>query len=164
MNANVALLDVLRKDGLKLGVAESCTGGLLGARISEVSGASDVFLGGVIAYSDDVKRGILKLDAKRLEKHGAVSAWTVEHMAHALRDGLQCDMGLAISGVCGPSGGTLRKPIGTVWFAIVGPGDLMDVKRLKLKGDRDEIRAAAVDAVLARALEMVKEAELEGLA
>lgn len=158
------LLDVLRKDALTLGVAESCTGGLIGARLTEVPGASDVFHGGFIAYSDLVKSSSLGLDAKRLEKHGAVSAWAVEAMAHATRDKLGVDMAIAVSGICGPSGGSLRKPIGTVWLAIVGPADLMEVKRLKLKGERNEIRDAAVDAALEQALDMVKEAELEGLA
>ncbi len=159
-----SLLDVLRKDGLTLGVAESCTGGLIGARITEVPGSSDVFLGGFIAYDDAVKCSALGLDAKRLEKHGAVSAWAVEAMAQGARERLGVDMVIAVSGITGPSGGSLRKPVGTVWMAIAGPGDLLDVKRLKLKGDRSEIRNSTVDAVLERALEMVQEAEIEGIA
>ncbi len=158
------LLDVLRKDGLTLGVAESCTGGLIGARLTEVPGSSDTFRGGFIVYDDAVKISALGLDPKRLEKHGAVSAWAVEAMAHAARAKLDVDMALAVSGITGPSGGSLRKPVGTVWIAVAGPGDLLDVKRLKFKGGRDEIRNSTVDALLERALEMVNEAEIEGIA
>ncbi len=159
-----SLLDVLRKRSLSIGVAESCTGGLVGAQLTQVPGASDVFHGGFIVYADAIKSSVLGLDPKLLAKHGAVSAWAVEAMAHATRDKLGVDMAVAISGVCGPSGGSLRKPVGTVWMALVGPGDLLDVKRLKLKGDRDDIRRGAVEAVLERALEMVAEAQIEGLA
>lgn len=159
-----ALVAMLRERKLRLGVAESCTGGLLGAAITDIPGASEAFCGGVIAYEDAIKTSTLGLDAKRLEKHGAVSAWAVEAMAHAVRDLLGCEVGIAISGVAGPGGGTMRKPVGTVWIGISGPEQLFDAHRLKLKGDRAAVRQQAVEAALKRAAEMVSEATLEGVA
>lgn len=159
-----SLLAMLRADGLRLGVAESCTGGLLSATLTDVPGASDVFEGGIIAYSDHVKTRALGLDEKKLAKHGAVSAWAVEAMASAVRELLGVAMAIAISGVAGPGGGSVRKPVGTVWYAIAGPEHLMDVRKLKCKGDRDAVRAAAVEAALQKAVEMVQEAEQEGVA
>lgn len=147
-----------------LAVAESCTGGLLAATLSDVPGASKSFFGGIIAYHDRIKSSALGLDESKLAKHGAVSAWAVETMAHAVRGQFHADISIAISGVCGPGGGTLRKPVGTVWVAICGPANLIDVRRLKLKGDRGEIRRAAVKTALMAARVMVAEATLEGAA
>lgn len=159
-----SLASVLRKRGLKLGVAESCTGGMLGAAITAVPGASDVFLGGYIAYDDAVKTGVLGLDAKKLEKHGAVSAWAAGSMADAVRKKMGADMAIAITGVAGPDGGTVRKPVGTVWIGIEGPEHLIDAQRHRFKGDRDDVRRQAVEAALRRAAEMVAEAVTEGVA
>lgn len=155
---------LLRRRGLRLGVAESCTGGLLAATVTDVPGASDVFAGGFVAYSDEAKQRLLGLDAKKLRRHGAVSAWTTEAMAHGARERLACDMAIAVSGVAGPDGGSVRKPVGTVWIAIVGPEHLMDVRRLKFKGDRDDIRRQSVEAALQRAVDMIQEAAIGGVA
>ncbi len=159
-----SLLAVLREHGLRLAVAESCTGGLLGAQITDVPGSSDVFIGGIIAYEDDIKIKVLGLDRATLQRHGSVSGWTVEKMADALRQQWGCDMAIAISGVAGPGGGSTKKPVGTVWIGIEGPEHLMSVVRHDFQGDRDAIRKQAVEAALARAVEMVQEAELEGVA
>ncbi len=164
MNDAAGLLAILREHGLKLGVAESCTGGMLGAALTDIPGSSDTFYGGVIAYHDDVKTKVLGLDPDKLAKHGAVSGWAVELMADAIRRQMGCDMAIAISGVAGPGGGSAKKPVGTVWIGIEGPEHLMDVARHDFEGSRDDIRQQAVQAALRRAVEMVQEAELEGVA
>lgn len=133
------ILDLCRARGMTIGVAESCTGGLLGARLTAISGSSDVVRGGVIAYHNDLKRGLLGVDAPVLEEHGAVSEPVVRQMAAGARTAAQSTIGLAITGVAGPTGGTPEKPVGTVWIAADMNGDV-ETKLLKLWGDRDEIR------------------------
>ncbi len=155
---------LLRERNIRIGVAESCTGGLISGALTDVPGSSETFIGGIVAYDDDVKRDVLGLDGDKLAKRGSVSAWCVEAMAHAVRDKFGADMGIAVSGICGPGGGTIRKPIGTVWMAVCGPEHLFDVRRLKLKGDRPEIRQATVEAAIQRAVEMIQEATAEGVA
>ena len=159
-----ALVKRLARDGLTLAVAESCTGGLLGARITDVPGASDVFVGGVIAYRDDVKQGFLDVPEKVLSRNGAVSAACVEAMAHGVRSRLGADMAIAVSGVAGPGGGSLRKPVGTVWVAILGPEHLLNAHKLRVKGDRGEVRQQAVAEALRLAMGNLQEAEVEGVA
>lgn len=133
------VLDICRARGLTIGVAESCTGGLLGARLTAISGSSDVVRGGVIAYHNDLKRGLLGVDSGALEEHGAVSEPVVRQMAAGARKTAQSAIGLAITGVAGPTGGTPEKPVGTVWIAADINGEV-ETKLLKLWGDRDEIR------------------------
>lgn len=158
------LLEILGERGLTLGVAESCTGGLLGAAITAVPGASNAFAGGFITYTDRLKSDLLGVDAGEIEGHGAVSASVVEAMAHGVRDRMRVDMAIAVSGVAGPGGGTEKKPVGTVWIAIMGPEHLLDVKRYRFDGDREAVRRQSVEAALQRAVDMVEEAELEGVA
>lgn len=128
----------LRERGLRLAVAESCTGGLVASQLVSVPGASDVFLGGVVAYADDVKTALLGVPAELLAAHGAVSRPVAEAMATgAGRLGAGC--GLGITGVAGPAGGTPEKPVGTVHMAVTTPAGL--VHRLHLfPGDRQMVR------------------------
>lgn len=156
-----ALVAALQSQGQTVAVAESCTGGLLGAAITGVPGASAVFVGGVIAYGDTAKNRILDVPADKLETLGAVSGAVVEAMAHATRDRFESDMAIAVSGIAGPTGARPGKPVGTVWLAVLGPGHLMDVRRIHVDGDRDTVRRATVEECLAMALEALKEAELE---
>lgn len=158
-----ALLERLRDDGLTIAVAESCTGGLLGAALTDLPGASTVFLGGVIAYQDRVKETLLDVPHDLLETNGAVSASVVEAMADSIRDRLEADMGIAVSGIAGPEGGNRKKPVGTVWISVVGPGDLVAAHRLQLEGGRQAIRERSVDAALRYALEAIEEAEKEDM-
>ncbi len=158
------LLDHLRSRDLRLAVAESCTGGLLGAAITSVPGASAAFLGGVLAYDNAVKTNLLGVDAGKLARRGAVSAAIVEAMAHGLRDRLGADVNIAVSGIAGPGGGTKEKPVGTVWVAVLGPGHLMDAHKFHFDGDRDDIRHDATQKALELALEAVREAEKEQVA
>jgi nicotinamide-nucleotide amidase len=114
-------LEQLRRRGHTLAVAESCTGGGLGAGLAAVPGASDVFLGGVIAYANSVKQALLGVPAALLERHGAVSDPVAQAMAEGARRATGADWALAISGVAGPGGGTEQKPVGLVHIAVAGP-------------------------------------------
>ena len=118
--ASVVLGDLQQK-GQTLGVAESCTGGGLGAALTAVPGSSSVFEGGVIAYSNAVKQQLLGVPQDVLDRHGAVSEQVVIAMAQGVRQRLACDWGVAISGVAGPGGGTADKPVGLVHLAVAGP-------------------------------------------
>jgi nicotinamide-nucleotide amidase len=118
---------------------------LLGARITDAPGASAAFLGGVIAYSNASKADRLNVDAALFaDGHGAVSAAVAEAMARGVLTKFGADVALAVSGIAGPGGGTPEKPVGLVWLAAVGPGDLLNVHRLKCDGDRAAVRAEAV--------------------
>jgi nicotinamide-nucleotide amidase len=140
------VLEECRARKVRVAVAESCTGGLLGARITAIPGSSDVFLGGVLAYDNSVKTELLGVDTSLLAAHGAVSEQVAQAMARAVRTLLSSDVGVSITGVAGPSGGTPEKPVGTVWIAIDGPAPR--AVGLRLIGDRTEIRQRAVQAAL----------------
>ena len=115
------VLEQLRRRGQTLAVAESCTGGGLGAALAAVPGASDVFLGGVIAYANSVKQGLLAVPAELLAAHGAVSDPVAQAMAEGARRATGADWALAITGVAGPGGGSREKPVGLVHLAVAGP-------------------------------------------
>ncbi|MEE9218250.1 MAG: CinA family nicotinamide mononucleotide deamidase-related protein [Acidobacteriota bacterium] len=138
----------LRQRGETLSVAESCTGGGLGARLSGVPGSSDYFRGGVIAYADSAKRALLRVPQEVLRRHGAVSAPTARALAEGARRCLRCDWGLAITGVAGPGGGTRLKPVGTVFLALARAGRHAVARRLRLSGGRETVRRLAVAAAL----------------
>jgi nicotinamide-nucleotide amidase len=133
------VLELCRARGLTIGVAESCTGGLLGARLTAIPGSSSVVLGGVIAYANEVKVKSLGVTAATIETHGAVSEAVVREMASGARSAVNASVGLAITGVAGPDGGTEEKPVGTVWIAADVEGDVQP-RLLRMWGDRDEIR------------------------
>ncbi len=113
---------LLRECSLTLATAESCTGGLIGHRLTDVPGSSAYFLAGIVAYSNEAKQALLGVDRATLEQHGAVSAETVRQMAEGARRATGADLGIATSGIAGPGGGTPEKPVGTVWIALSGPG------------------------------------------
>jgi nicotinamide-nucleotide amidase len=137
----------LRTRKARLVVAESCTGGLLGSRITTIPGASDVFIGGIIAYDDVVKSGTLDVAPELLERHGAVSEQVVHAMAEGVQRQFAVDAALAITGIAGPTGGTPEKPVGTVWMAARFGSESREAKRI-FPGDRGEIRARAAQAAL----------------
>jgi nicotinamide-nucleotide amidase len=141
------VLDMCRRAGLRLAVGESCTGGLVGARLTAIPGSSDVVVGGVIAYHNDVKVAMLGVDPADLATHGAVSEPVVRQMAAGARSATRAHVGLAVTGIAGPSGGTPEKPVGTVWIAADVEGAVRSVG-LRLWGDRDEIRRRSAQAVL----------------
>jgi nicotinamide-nucleotide amidase len=141
------VLELCRKSALTVGVAESCTGGLLGARLTAVPGSSSVVLGGVIAYHDDVKRALLGVPEPLVHEHGAVSEPVARAMASGARAALGADAALAITGIAGPDGGSDAKPVGTVWIAL-DLGGRVEARLLRLWGDRAEIRARSAQAAL----------------
>ena len=141
------VLDLCRARGLTIGVAESCTGGLLGARLTAVPGSSDVVLGGVIAYQNEIKSSLLGVDPALLAAHGAVSEGVVRAMATGARTSTGARAGLAITGIAGPGGGSEEKPVGTVWIATDIDGEV-DARRLRLIGDRAEVRQRAAQSVM----------------
>ena len=141
------LLDALRRGRHRLGVAESCTGGMVAERITNIPGASDTFIGGVVAYADVIKTAALKVPLEILEAHGAVSEETVRAMAEGAQRLFSADATIAVTGIAGPSGGTPEKPVGTVWLAARLHTNTRAVKRV-FPGDRDEIRRRAAQAGL----------------
>jgi nicotinamide-nucleotide amidase len=141
------VLDLCRERGLTLAVAESCTGGLLGARLTSISGASDVVTGGIIAYANAVKVAELGVAAAVIEHAGAVSEEVARAMATGVRQRLATDLGVGITGVAGPTGGTGDKPVGLVWVAV-DFGARTRVFGGRLFGDRGEIRFRATQAAL----------------
>jgi len=141
-----------RELGLKLAVAESCTGGLVGERITNIPGSSDIFLGGIIAYHNAVKRDALSVSSQTLERNGAVSEQVALEMAAGVKQKLKADVGIAVTGIAGPGGGTPEKPVGLTW--IVVDATRAKARRFHLIGDRTEIRQRAAQA----ALEMVRRA------
>jgi nicotinamide-nucleotide amidase len=141
------VLDLCRARGLTLATAESCTGGLVAARLTSVPGSSDVFRGSVVAYANDVKEESLGVPADILERFGAVSAESAEAMARGVRDRLGVDLAVAVTGVAGPGGGTEEKPVGLVFAHAIGPDGERSV-RTELPGDREMIRGRATAASL----------------
>jgi nicotinamide-nucleotide amidase len=141
------VLDQARARELRLAVAESCTGGLLGARLTEIPGSSDVFVGGVIAYDNAVKVELLGVPAALIAEHGAVSEPVARAMAEGAARRHRVAASLSITGIAGPGGGTPEKPVGTVWIACVLEG-VSETRRILFPGTRHEIRARAAQAAL----------------
>ena len=130
-----------------LAVAESCTGGLLGATVTQVPGASEVFLGGVISYSNAVKEAMVGVPGELLERHGAVSEQVARAMAAGVRDRMGATWGVGITGIAGPSGGTEDKPVGLVYWAAAGP-EVVAVEHEVFAGDRSTVRLRSVHSAL----------------
>jgi nicotinamide-nucleotide amidase len=141
------VLELAREQGLTVGTAESCTGGLVAARLTSVPGASDVLRGGIVAYENDVKLAQLDVPEEILVAHGAVSAETAAAMADGARRSLGADVAVAVTGIAGPGGGTLEKPVGLVHLHAAAP-DRALARELHLPGDREAIRRRATAAAL----------------
>lgn len=148
---------MLAARGWKVAVAESCTGGLLGSLLTEISGSSAWFDRGWLTYSNEAKAAMLGVPAETIAAHGAVSEETVRAMAAGARDRSGCPMALSITGIAGPTGGTPEKPVGTVWIACATPQSV-DARLLKLVGDRERIRLGAAWA----AMDLARRALLAG--
>lgn len=129
--------------GLRVATAESCTGGLIGALLTELAGSSGYYVGGAITYADEEKQRQLGVAAETLAAHGAVSEATVIEMARGIRTRSGADLGIAVSGVAGPGGGSAEKPVGTVWLALDGAGDAPATFKLLWPGARDQVRLLA---------------------
>lgn len=140
--------------GLRLALAETDSGGLAGYRITNVPGSSKVFPGAVTAYSNTVKIGVLGVPADLLKQHGAVSAEAAQAMADGVRRVVGADVGVAATGIAGPTGGNADKPVGTVYIAISREGE-QRAERLHIEGDRLQTRAGFAEALLQLAASVV---------
>jgi nicotinamide-nucleotide amidase len=129
--------------GTRIAVAESCTGGMIGALLTDLAGSSGYFVGGAIVYSNEEKERQLGVAKETIEAHGAVSEETVQEMARGVRARTGADIGVAVSGIAGPGGGTPDKPVGTVWLAVDGPGAATRTFRMMWPGARDQVRVLA---------------------
>ncbi|MDR0306264.1 MAG: CinA family protein [Chitinispirillales bacterium] len=139
--------ELLKRKNLTLAVAESCTGGLVGAAVTSVDGSSAYFRGGVIAYDNNIKRDILGVSSADLEKYGAVSDPVVKEMAYGVANFFNCDCGVSVSGVAGPHGGTKDKPVGLVFIGAFFRGRTY-ARSFLFIGNRREIRSQSVMAAL----------------
>ena len=150
---------LLRAAGATVATAESCTGGLLASRLTEVAGSSDYFLGAVVAYSDEVKVGLLGVTREDLAAHGAVSEPVARALAAGARRVLRTDYGIGITGIAGPTGGSPEKPLGTVHLALAGPAEVAH-RAVRFPGDRQRVRWQATQL----ALEMLRRELVRGRA
>jgi len=137
----------LRERGWTLSIAESCTGGLICDRITDVSGSSDYFEGGMVTYSNESKAEYLGIPLDDIKKHGAVSSLVARKMAQGVRKAFKTTFGLSTTGVAGPTGGTKRSPIGRVFIGLTN-GRRTWVRKLDLKGNRREIKRQAAESSL----------------
>lgn len=147
---------LLRRGGLRLAVAESCTGGLISHMLTNVAGSSTYYVGGVISYAYEAKVRLLGVKWETLEKFGAVSDKTVIEMAHGARIGMSADIGLAVSGIAGPGGGTPEKPVGTVWVGL-SSAHHEDAQHFLFQGDRLAIKEQSAQAALEMLVKFLQE-------
>ena len=150
------IVSKLKEKGLTLSCAESCTGGLIAKSITDISGCSSVFYGGVVSYDNSVKMGILGVKEETLREFGAVSYQTAKEMASGVKRACFTDIGISTTGIAGPGGGTQDKPVGTVYIGIDFCGEVESL-RLDLGEDksRDEIRHSALCHLLNKLLEKI---------
>lgn len=139
-----SVIEKLRSRKQTVGFGESCTGGLLSATLAAIPGVSDIFLGSVVSYAYEAKVDLLHVSWDVLKAEGAVSEKVAQQMAQGVRTQLKCHWSVAITGIAGPTGGSPEKPVGTVWFAVNGPGFETAVKKL-FSGRRTDIQQAAVE-------------------
>lgn len=139
--------DLLHQQKLRLALAESCTGGLIGNRITDVPGSSEYFMGSIVAYAYEAKVALLGVSWDTLNTHGAVSSETVLEMAHGAHKALDTDIAVSVSGIAGPGGGTLDKPVGTTWIALVVK-DGEWVREFHFRGNREQNKSSAADSAL----------------
>lgn len=147
MTAPEAVLDACRRRGWRLGTAESCTGGLIAGRLTDVAGSSDVVQGGIVAYANPAKRALLGVPPDVLEREGAVSETVALAMAEGCRRALGVEVAVAVTGIAGPGGATPTKPVGLVHLAVATPATTRH-QRAVFPGDRQAVRAATVAAAL----------------
>jgi nicotinamide-nucleotide amidase len=141
------VLDQLAEQGATLATAESCTGGLVSAWLTEVPGASAMFRGGAVTYTNEAKEDLVAVPQEMLVEHGAVSEPVARAMAEGTRERFGADWGIGITGIAGPTGGTADKPIGLVHWAVAGPGGTWAERRV-FNGDRSSIRRQSANAAL----------------
>jgi nicotinamide-nucleotide amidase len=146
------LISLLKEKNMTLATAESCTGGLISSKITNVPGASSVYIGSAVTYSNEMKQLLLQVSADTLEKYGAVSSETAYEMALGAWKNLKADATIAVTGIAGPGGGTPEKPVGLVYAGICVKGEVHTIE-LRLRGNRDMVRARTCSMAL---LELLK--------
>jgi PncC family amidohydrolase len=139
--------NILRRRGLKLALAESCTGGLIGDRLTNLPGSSEYFWGSLVTYAYEAKVAVLQVSWDTLNTRGAVSRETVLEMARGARAALSTDIAVSVSGIAGPGGGTEEKPVGTTWIGLAA-ADGEWTRLFRFEGDRLQNKASAADAAL----------------
>ncbi|MGL6072185.1 CinA family protein [Craterilacuibacter sp.] len=139
----------LRERGQTVATAESCTGGMIAAALTDIAGSSDWFGWGFVSYANAAKCGMLGVNAASLASHGAVSEAVVREMADGARKVAGADWAISVSGIAGPGGGSADKPVGTVWLAIAGP-DGGEAWLRHFSGDRAAVRQQTLDAALTK--------------
>lgn len=157
----ITLGETLRDQGLRLAIAESCTGGLIGHRITNLAGSSTYYMGSITAYAYEAKVRLLEVSWATLEKHGAVSDETVRQMALGVRRAMAADIGISVSGIAGPGGGTIDKPVGLVYFGLsTSKGDASTHKNFE--GDREMVKIKAADFALQYLIEYLEGQDGQG--
>jgi nicotinamide-nucleotide amidase len=152
--------DLLRQKGWTLAIAESCTGGLICDRITDVSGSSDYFMGGMVTYSNASKAKHLGIPLNYIKRHGAVSSQVAKKMAQGVRKTFNTTFGLSTTGVAGPTGGTKRSPVGRVFIGLA-EGRKVWVEKLDLKGNRREIKKESTRLSLKYLYDFVRKTSCE---
>jgi nicotinamide-nucleotide amidase len=145
MSDIAVVVEKLKQHNLHIATAESCTGGLIAGAITSISGASDIFNCGIICYSNDIKQNILNVDKDILNNYGAVSYQTAQALALSVQNLAQADIAISTTGIAGPTGGTVNKPIGLVFIALAYNDDCL-VEEYHFSGDRQSIREQSVSA------------------
>ncbi len=145
---------LLLKEGLTISCAESCTGGLLMSRLTDIPGSSAYVMGSVVSYTNEIKERIVGVRSETLAAHGAVSEETAREMAEGIRRVIKTDIGVAITGIAGPGGGTATKPVGLVFIAVSGDRGTI-VKRCHFQGSRIENKGESADTALRMILDYV---------
>ncbi len=138
---------ILREKNLTIACAESCTGGLLTSRLTDVAGSSAYVQGSIVSYSNAVKNSVLKVKVETLEKFGAVSEQTARQMSENVRKLFTTDIGVGVTGIAGPDGGSAEKPVGTVYISVSN-ADKTEVKRFNFTGTRVEIKNQSANAAM----------------
>jgi len=146
---------LLREKRLRLALAESCTGGLIASRITDIAGSSDYFEAGVVVYSNQAKQAFLSVPAKSIEAHGAVSREVAEKMAEGVRAVTGADIGLAVTGIAGPAGGSPDKPVGTVYIGLAAKGGTF-FRKFQFSGGRLEIKEQTSTEALRFAVDLLE--------
>ena len=147
MKAEEELGNLLKSKKQSLSTAESCKGGGVAAAITSVAGSSEYFMGGIVAYSNDVKVSLLHVSSETLEKYGAVSRETVMEMAAGAMNTLKTDCAIATSGIAGPGGGSLEKPVGTIWIAVAYKNEIVTVMQTGDNGRAKNVQNAIQNAM-----------------
>lgn len=146
---------LLHEKGLTLSTAESCTGGGIASVITSISGSSEYFKGGIVAYANEVKTALLGVSETTLEKHGAVSEETVQEMAKGAMKSMKTSCAIATSGIAGPGGGTPTKPVGTIWIAVAC-NDKIVTKKLQGDNGREKNTKNSIEKALSLLIEHLK--------